>query len=439
MSHLYGDSTTFPYDVDYIDLSRHAVDCAVQLFSAQQAIGSALERAEGQDRLRIEEQARLTAMSEAVENALLPFLRADSEQTTMMASRILECSKNAANEELASGDRRANDVTVHAKHVVQSAGESARRSLETFLTRYDLPETEVSLVLTCAGEHSHSGQVNVRSPFGVSAGFSLRIPPDHAWSRPRRVAELAPGLEVHLPQQAGWISKRVEMAPVKLDRLYFSSVKIAGTQLELSLRKSPNSGAGYRLLVDLRGGHGAQLAPFDDSGPGIGTLDAEPPLTLEGEDGARMLQLAQRVIESIHGLAYLRGSMLELTLDDQPPKELEWPEIVAERLIGHLAPVVTEISRRSGAPGELVLRKDVGDGRRDEMYVTKAELWQKLLVLPPERRAAFAALGLCEPPRGAVVEPFASLAAAPAPSSSQKPRQQKDGAPVPASVSAGAA
>ena len=43
MSHVYGDSTPFPYDVDYIDLSRLAVDCAVQLLSAQHAIAASVE------------------------------------------------------------------------------------------------------------------------------------------------------------------------------------------------------------------------------------------------------------------------------------------------------------------------------------------------------------------------------------------------------------
>jgi hypothetical protein len=71
-----------------------------------------------------------------------------------------------------------------------------------------------------------------------------------------------------------------------------------------------------------------------------------------------------------------------------------WPAAVAERLIGQLAPVVSEIAARSGAPGELVLRRDVGGGRREEVYVTKAELCEKVMVLPPSRRAAFERLGL---------------------------------------------
>jgi hypothetical protein len=44
-----------------------------------------------------------------------------------------------------------------------------------------------------------------------------------------------------------------------------------------------------------------------------------------------------------------------------------------------------------------VLRRDVGDGRREEIYVTKTELWERLLVLPPERRMAFTAIGLTPP------------------------------------------
>jgi hypothetical protein len=59
--------------------------------------------------------------------------------------------------------------------------------------------------------------------------------------------------------------------------------------------------------------------------------------------------------------------------------------------------VITEIARRSGAPGELVLRRDVAGGRREEMYVTYAELNDKISVLPPERRIAFDVLGLREP------------------------------------------
>jgi hypothetical protein len=62
---------------------------------------------------------------------------------------------------------------------------------------------------------------------------------------------------------------------------------------------------------------------------------------------------------------------------------------VADRIVKLLAPIVREIARRSEAPGELVLRRDVRAGRRDEVYITTAELREKVLALPPLLRGTF--------------------------------------------------
>ncbi len=397
MSHLYGDSTSFPYDVDYIELSRHAVDCAVQLFSAQHAISAALDRAQAVSHAQSTEATRLAAMTTTVADALAVFSTGDAER---VATRIMECVQSAANEELVAIERQGVEEVAHTRNIIGRSGESAHRALEAFLMRQDLPGTELSLSWSSLGEQGYTGHIAVRAPFGINAVFSLGIPPEHPWARPRRLAELAPGLEVHFPQQSGWLSKRVEMAPVKLDRLFLSAVQLDAVTAEFRLRKGAGSGAGYRVLVDLHGDHQVVLQPLGEDG----LPDAEPPLALDGEDSAQMFRLCSRVVDSIQDLSGLRRGMESVDLDGQPLNELEWPATVAERIILQLAPVITEISRRSGAPGELVLRRDVGGGRREEMYVTKAELFEKLLVLPPMRRAAFDVLGLSEPVQ-AVVPP----------------------------------
>jgi hypothetical protein len=393
MSYLYGDSTTFPYDVNYIELARNAVDCALQQLSAQHAIVSALTREEGQNQVRNVDRARLATMAEAVEKALVPFLNAESEPTARAASRALQCAKTSLDSERADGERHAAEAASHAQHVIQRAGESAHRALEVFLARHDVPGTELGLTLQSAGEHGYTGEIAIVTPFGVHATFALRSGTEHAWSRSRRVSDLVPGLEIRVPQPSGWISKRIEMAPMKLDRLFFYSVRVVGAELELALSKAANGGSGYRISVDLRGERGVLLTLLDEGG----AADSDPPLVLDAGDGASVLQLAQRVIDSIQGLTSLRGNMLSVSLDQQPLQQLEWPETVAHRLLAQLAPSMLEIARRSGAPGELVLRRDVGDGRREEIYVTKAELWERLLVLPPERRMAFTAIGLTPP------------------------------------------
>ena len=406
MAHVYGDSTSFPYELDYIDLSRHAVDCAVQLFSAQHAIAAALERAGASNQARVEEVSRITEMSQAVESALSQFLSSGSPETERVARRMLEGVSSTAGAEVVIIERQAADEAAHTKNIVARSAESAHRALEGFLLRHDLPGTELGLTWAAAGEQGYTGQIGVKTPFGISAAFSLAIPAEHVWGRPRRLSELAPGLEVHFPQQSGWLSKRVEMAPVKLDRMYMSAVKLDTASAEFRLRKGATTGPGYRVLVNLNEEHQVVLQPLGEDG----MPDADAPLTLDGEDSAQMFRLCSRVVESMQGLSNMRRSMVSAEFDGHPLDEMTWPEGVGQRLIEQLAPVITEISRRSGAPGELVLRRDVGGGRREEMYVTKAELYEKVLVLPPTRRVAFEQLGLVDPLR------------APQPSSQPPPR-----------------
>ena len=235
----------------------------------------------------------------------------------------------------------------------------------------------------------------MKTPFGIQAVFNLAIAPDHLWSRSRRVGDLSPGLEVHFPQQSGWLSKRVEMAPLKLDRLFLSVVKLDSTSAEFRLRKNPSSGSGFRVLMTTDEVRRVLIQPLGDEG----VPDAEPPLALDGDDAKQMLAFCARVVESTCDLSTMRRSMVSAEYEGEPLGDAKWPEAVAERLIEQLAPVVNEIALRSGAPGELVLRRDVGGGRREEVYVTKAELYEKVLVLSPTRRGSFEKLGLIDPLR----------------------------------------
>jgi hypothetical protein len=98
-----------------------------------------------------------------------------------------------------------------------------------------------------------------------------------------------------------------------------------------------------------------------------------------------------------------------------------------------MAPTVVEISRRSGAPGELVLRRNLGEGRREETYSTHTELLEKILVLPPDLRAVFAPLKLSGP-AGAALPPANGGSLPAEPRSSHEPPQRMSSPGVPGAV-----
>ena len=56
--------------------------------------------------------------------------------------------------------------------------------------------------------------------------------------------------------------------------------------------------------------------------------------------------------------------------------------------------------------GELVLKRDVGDGRREELFVPRSELAAQFVRLPPEYRKPFEDMGITsEETKPAIVLP----------------------------------
>jgi hypothetical protein len=394
MGHVYGDSTPFPYDINFVELIRHAVDCGVVLMQGQHAIATAVDRSGNFEQLRKQERARLDAMSDAVKLTMTAFMSSNSERMVRTAGRILEAARGVIESEMQHLESQANGEIGNTRSVLMRAREQAYRAVETFVLRHDLPNSSVGIRLLAADE-SYSGQALVTTPFGIEAVFALAIPQAHEWGKPRRVAELSAGTEIHIPQESGWLSKRVAVAPVKLDRMVIAEVALATDRSLITLRKGPRSGPGFQLEVVQEERPKVTLRRLGE----IGEPTSDPVIVLEGEDGMHAMRLWTRVLDSTRDLGMRRQQMTSANFDDKPLRDTDEPQAIAIKMINVLAPVVQEIARRSGAPGELVLRRDIGEGRREEIYITKAELHEKVMMLPVTLRPVFDPFELSEGPR----------------------------------------
>jgi hypothetical protein len=85
---------------------------------------------------------------------------------------------------------------------------------------------------------------------------------------------------------------------------------------------------------------------------------------------------------------------VDAKLDGLPLEKHEKPAILVERLVSSMSPVVREIAGHSLVPGELVLKRLLSDDRREEIFVSKAELETKIRRLPTAMQKLFSPLGL---------------------------------------------
>ncbi|HEX9105392.1 MAG TPA: hypothetical protein VF997_24445, partial [Polyangia bacterium] len=122
------------------------------------------------------------------------------------------------------------------------------------------------------------------------------------------------------------------------------------------------------------------------------------PFDLDETDSSKIRELKDKVLAGTADLRRARRSLVEAALGDKPLADERDPKVMVERLVAEMAPVVREIAKRSLAPTELVLKRQTGDGRREEIFVSRRDLLVKLRPLGKEARAVFAPLELGEPP-----------------------------------------
>jgi len=391
MGRLYGDATPFPHDVDYLEIVRDAVHCAVCLLQAQHSIDEARTAIAARERTRLADRARLERIGEGVRKSLLIFDQGERE--SRVVNRVRDAGRAAIDEELAGIESIAAAEHAVRRGDIEQARVAAHHALEDFLRKNVLPETELTISLRAEGE-GHSGDATMLTPFGVRAVFRLELPPNDEWQRQRRISELSPGTELQVPQEAGWISKRVELQRVKLDKLFVTEALVQPKSVRVEARKAFRSGMGYALE---RGEVGGSILELNDDGA---VKDTHP---IEADDYAVADRLLSTVRAELERLAVHRGAMVSASFDGAPISELDEPRAIATRLIANLAPVCNEIERRSGGNDELILRRDVADGRREEKYVKKAELRELVCVLPIALRAPFEPLKLV--PRSSLTPP----------------------------------
>ncbi len=392
MSRVYGDSTPFPHDVDYIALLDSGVACAVKLASAQVSIVTALGEVEKAEAVEQQQRSELASLLDAIRLATNSQTEKSSARTRSTAESAVAAAAQIVESATGALAADVSQKRAHASSQVESARRASCTAIEEFVANHTPPGSSLGMRLSTVGE-SCRAQVSIGTPFNLKGVFQVAIPDSHPWARPRRVADLLPGAEIHIPQESGWLSKRVEMTPVRLDRFFIGDAQLSNEGGSFQLRKGMGSGSGFELRLSVKKEAKAVACPIDENGK----TENDKQLELLGQDCAIAMKLYKIIVNSMADLYRYRRGMQSARFGNQPIEQIESPLVLADALIRDMAPLTVEISRRSGAPGELVLRRNLDDRRREETYLTHAELLTRIGALPPDLQSVFAPLGLRSP------------------------------------------
>ena len=378
--YVYGDSTPFHAGVDFIATIRAVVACGVSLMKSQHAIDCARSRVGEAEEHLVDLDVELGTMASAVEAALV----AGGPRKVYVrdvGNRIATLARGAVLAEVRRAQAALDATVVRADKTIVEARKSAALACGELLARHDLPGATTGFRLFA--------EVVVGLSCGLRATFDADLPEGHAWRALRRVRHAREGAMVTLPYEVGWFRKRIEPVTLRLDGLTILGASLEGSRGALLLGKTERSGIAHAFDVDL-----------SSAQPRVKWRNADETVVIDlaVQDAACITKLLRAVEQATRELVTARRTMTEATLDARPLGQCDPGEVCA-RLVALVAAEVREIARRAGAPGELVLRRNVDSGHRDEVFVTIAELLEQVETLPPSLRRAFAPLELHGKPR----------------------------------------
>ncbi|HVY46528.1 MAG TPA: hypothetical protein VHB21_11645 [Minicystis sp.] len=385
MRYLHGDSSPFPVNENFLETLCAATDTCVALFEADMAVENARAVTESSERAVAAEIQRVERLTRAVTRALGPHGPSEEQgepatATEAAAVRIGELARGAIEDTRVSIERW-RDRTIAA---AVAAIPDVTKIVGGFVVKHKLPGTTWSFEWKAEMRGAPGRAVMYSATeVGLNATYEVVLPPGHLWAQAVRGSVIEPRMSIPLMRK-GWLGKP-RMANERLDRLYVTHVKHNAESTTMTLctsRREPSPG--LEITVRSTVTPGVSVMRIDAAG-----CPTDERAMLLGDAVDVVQHLWERVESTISDLIFYRKRLLAATLQEAPLARVEKPGAIADAIIESLTPIVAEMLRHSRARGELALKRDLGDGRREEMFISHDEVTKRWQRLPPQYQARF--------------------------------------------------
>jgi hypothetical protein len=393
MSYLYGDSSPFPLEGDFLETLVELTAAAVGILDVHHQTADARLRMRQLAAVADRDAKWLTELCHGMmERVRGETANAPSNEASRESTQLLEACRAVA---VQGRDRivaRRNAVLSELEATLANQRGVVQVILERFLLGWELPNAMwgISWRVNPGPSRSVVSEALVMSPCGLEATFKLDIEEGNQWCRPVRVDELVDDLRVQIPRRSG-IRRRMVFRNTQISRFYIVAADWSPDRCALTLQRKPNDGSGgYEIVRTFE-----ELTIQPQEAIGDPTMTAHP----TGDEAKAVHDLVNAVDCSLRPLKRQRVLVTEIAVDEKPLGQVKDLVGLARLLIDAVAPYVREVVQRSPVSQELSIKRDLGDRRREEIFVPTGEIAALIASLPPNLRAQFAPFGspFCRP------------------------------------------
>jgi hypothetical protein len=390
MRYLYGDSVPFPPQYDF--LAALEVFCAqaarvVRVDAEARAIrkaaeDSAMARGRAVGELEAFHREAVGALRDGARDSAQPLVRDYVRQVHELAQQIVD---EAARMAIQTSDRDAQTT----RGECDRRRAEVRDALEKLLVAVRLPVQEMQVRMSLdQGQNDFSAIFSYEG--GLVAGFTLAGGEVEDWRYPRHVRDFAQQMMLPVGVKRSLFKRSVAPETITLDELTIGGFELRDDRAELRLRRRaemPDS-----LVFNLKRTEDRLSAEVHH--PDDAEAESGLPAVLDQTSAAEVERLWQLVRSACGPVVARKKHLVRLSLGGTDVFEHDLGKRVVSLVVAAIAPIVGEVARRSPNAHELSLKVENDSGRREEIYLRKAQLVSSLSSVAPKERGVFDPLGL---------------------------------------------
>lgn len=404
MLYLYGDLTEARCQEDTLKLLQRVVDMAVEVLKLQHEAEMAIKAAQREREIMVLAVGDIDSFHDTIQKAIESGIagRPQDETVSQMGRSVAEVLAQRAKD---GKSQIAARVDEHLTQAQAKSGQTANQAfgvMKGFFMSSGLASAGSTFYCNLDGE-DYLARSEIIDAAGICCSYSLDTAGSEFFSTVKRYGDLAPGKqEIPIDTKKGWLKKDPVPVTLRIDDAKLTQVTDTANDLEFRLVPRPGSGITEIVVRSAKALPGSmEVYKVDES-----KQTEMVPTDLFSSEHAEMLSMfSEGLTGHVTSLLGLRKGLINITVDGKDVAQERLYIDVVRRLIAYLAPVVREIETHSANPDELSLKIEHEEGRREEFFLRKKNLIQRISQLPGLLQALFEPLGLGKPPIRDVSEP----------------------------------
>ena len=394
MKYLYGDSTEFPLQKDFLGLLDNFIDISVKTITLENTVFSLKEDIKDRRRLKNSVLDEMDSFLTTVENAIAGAVARSKEQETIL--KYAEKSKEFLKKFIEEGKTKYSEEIFREieefEKKVDEADEKNRRTLEFFFISDPIPIINKKYTLK-ATEEGYSAKVQIDCDGEISSLFEIESSEIPFWDGHVKAFDFVRGVEIPARMKKPFLKKELVPDMISIDNYLLGDLVLSGEELEIGFRKRLDaSSERFRLKMNFRDEFAIKVYHAEENEVEK-NIQAVPELK-SALNIFRLPELGEKIVEQTNALYPKKRRLESIYLNSKDVLEENLVFELMQKVAGLFAPTVAELKKRSPAAEELSLKAEDETGVRSEIYLKKSQVKEKLTAIEEKGNKLLEILGV---------------------------------------------